>query len=80
MTLKNIPKKKNLPRNILSVTIEGDSSCLALLKLPEDPSHEKSISVGLTVKLINPVVITEDIIDSNKNFKPIKSKEVIKIK
>ena len=59
--------------------IVGDSSCLALLKIPEDPSHEKSISVGLTVKLIKPVVISEDTIESNKNFKPMKSKEDIKI-
>ena len=89
MTLKKFLEKKFLPGNMLSVTIVkklqpyqyvvGDSSCLALLKLPEDPSQEKSISVGLTVKLIKPVVISEDIIESNKNFKPMKSKETIKI-
>ena len=59
--------------------IVGDSSALALLKLNENHHHEPNIAVGMTVKLIKPRLIDNQTIETNKNFKPIKNKEAIKL-
>ena len=55
----------------------GDSSGLALLKIAEN--HEKDIKVGMTVKLIKPVAIDNQTIQSNKSFKPMKSKTKLEL-
>ena len=59
--------------------IVGDSSALALLKLNENHHHEPNIAMGMTVKLIKPRLIDNQTIETNKNFKPIKNKEAIKL-
>ena len=87
MSLKNFLEGQKLPGNTLIVSIikklqpfkfiAGDSSGLALLKIAEN--QEKDIQVGMTVKLIKPDAIDNQTIQSNKSFKPMKSKDKIKL-
>ena len=87
MSLKNFLEGQNLPGNTLIVSIikklqsskfiVGDSSGLALLKVAEN--HDKDIKVGITVKLIKPVAIDNQTIQSNKSFKPMKSKTKLEL-
>ena len=90
MSLKQFLEKQTLPGNTLAVLIVrklqpyvyivGDSSSLGLLQLTENPHHDKAICIGMTVKLIKPILIDDQTIQTNKNFKPIRNKEEIKIK
>ena len=59
--------------------IIGNQSGLALLDISENPHHEKDIREGGSLKLIKPLFIDNQTIQTNKSFKPIPSKETFKL-
>ena len=87
MALQNFLKNKKLPGNILELVVlkeidkysyvVGDSSGLTLLSVSSNPSHAKEIKIGATLKLLKPIVIDNKTLETNKNFKPLKSKKDI---
>ena len=59
--------------------IVGDSSRLALLDIKENPHHEKDIKVGSSVKLLKPLAKDNQTIQTNRKFKPMQTKEVLRL-
>ena len=58
----------------------GDSSCLAILDITENEHHEKDMIIGSTVKLLKPETKDKQTIMTNKKFKPLQSKQKLKLK
>ena len=59
--------------------IVGDNSRLALLSVTENPQHAKDIKVGSTIKLLKPIMLDNETLQTNKSFRPIKSRTAIEL-
>ena len=89
MVLLNFLETSDLPGNILELSvikkidiyrfIVGDNSALAELNLSANPLHAKDIKVGTTIKLLKPTKLDGKTLQTNKNFKPLKSQNNIEI-
>ena len=90
MALQDFLRTHKVPGNILEILVikkirpftfvVGDDTGLALLNINENPQHEKDIKTGTTMKLLKPIVIDNKTLETNKNFKPLKSKNTIELK
>ena len=90
MALKHFLDTGELPGNILELSgvkqinlysyVVGDHSCLAELNLAANPLHANTIEIGTTIKLLKPFIEDGNIIQTHKNFKPLRSKANIVIK
>lgn len=58
----------------------GDASGLAILDMTENQHHEKDLMIGSTVKLLKPETKDEQTIMTNKKFKPLQTKQTLKLK
>ena len=62
------------------IYIVGDASGLAILDMTENQHHEKDLMIGSTVKLLKPETKDEQTIMTNKKFKPLQTKQTLKLK
>ena len=50
-----------------------------MLSVTENPQHAKDIKVGSTIKLLKPIMLDNETLQTNKSFRPIKSRTVIEL-
>ena len=53
---------------------------MAVLDMTENQHHEKDLKIGSTVKLLKPETKDEQTIMTNKKFKPLQTKQTLKLK
>ena len=50
-----------------------------MLSVTENPQHAKDIKVGSTIKLLKPIMLDNETLQTNKSFRPIKSRTAIEL-